>query len=177
MLRLITITLACSCFLSFIWAIKFFFVGRVTAEMKSMAACGFGVMVMHAVILLMTTQLNISAVPLYCGSLLLFWWAVRSARDGGLGIAFARVAPRRLLSRGAYRFIRHPFYASYMLAWIAGAGGGASWWLGVTAVIMFVQYWKAAVSEERQLLSGEFGSAYADYMQTAGMFVPSLRLR
>jgi protein-S-isoprenylcysteine O-methyltransferase Ste14 len=77
----------------------------------------------------------------------------------------------RLVCRGAYRFIRHPLYASLLaLAW--GVFLKAPSWLGLglAALATGAVYLTARVEERENLRS--FGSEYAAYMQETRMFVP-----
>lgn len=79
-----------------------------------------------------------------------------------------------LVTVGAYRFIRHPLYASLLaLAWCAYLKapldlGSVLLAAGVTGFLL-----GAAISEERENIR-RFGSAYADYMTDTRRFVPFL---
>lgn len=78
----------------------------------------------------------------------------------------------RLVTAGAYRWIRHPLYASLLaLAWSAYLKHPASGWsivltLGTTGFLV-----ATAVAEERENLR-HFGAAYAGYMRSAKRFIP-----
>jgi protein-S-isoprenylcysteine O-methyltransferase Ste14 len=77
----------------------------------------------------------------------------------------------RLVRSGAYRFIRHPLYASLLaLAW--GAFLKAPSWLAVllVAVATGAVYLTARVEEQENLR--HFGAEYAEYMRETRMFVP-----
>ena len=77
----------------------------------------------------------------------------------------------RLVRRGAYRFIRHPLYASLLaLAW--GAFLKAPSWPGILlAVVATAALYLTARVEERENLRN-FGAEYAEYMRATRMFVP-----
>ncbi|MGA2169610.1 MAG: isoprenylcysteine carboxylmethyltransferase family protein [Terracidiphilus sp.] len=79
-----------------------------------------------------------------------------------------------LVTIGAYRWIRHPLYASLLaLAWGAylksplGAGSVALT-LGASGFLL-----ATAMAEERENLK-RFGAAYADYMENTRRFIPFL---
>jgi protein-S-isoprenylcysteine O-methyltransferase Ste14 len=94
----------------------------------------------------------------------------------GFLVGAAQVYSRKLRRRGAavggvYRFVRHPQYASLILA---GTGMLALWprFLMVASfVTMLFIYHALAWVEERECLR-EFGQAYADYQQRTPRFVP-----
>jgi protein-S-isoprenylcysteine O-methyltransferase Ste14 len=79
-----------------------------------------------------------------------------------------------LVTVGAYRWIRHPLYASLMaLVWCAYlkdpfAIGGVVLALGASGFLV-----ATSVAEERENLAS-FGTAYADYMKRTRRFVPLL---
>lgn len=53
------------------------------------------------------------------------------------------------MTYGPYRWVRHPFYAAFLLALN-----------------------RTAAREERRLLGSPFGPAYAEYLRRTGRFVP-----
>ena len=79
-----------------------------------------------------------------------------------------------LVTVGAYRWIRHPLYASLLaMAWCAYlkdpfAIGGIALALGASGFLV-----ATAVAEERENLAS-FGAAYAAYMKRTRRFVPFL---
>jgi protein-S-isoprenylcysteine O-methyltransferase Ste14 len=77
----------------------------------------------------------------------------------------------RLVRTGAYRFIRHPLYASLLaLAW--GAFLKAPPWLGIplAAVATGALYLTARVEERENLRN--FGAEYEAYIHKTRMFIP-----
>lgn len=79
----------------------------------------------------------------------------------------------RLVRTGAYRFIRHPLYAS-LLALTWGAFLKAPSWPGVllAAVATAALYLTARVEERENLQN--FGAEYVAYMHETRMFIPYL---
>lgn len=77
----------------------------------------------------------------------------------------------RLVRSGAYRYIRHPLYASLLLlAW--GAFLKAPSWIGATlAAVAAGAIYLAARVEERENLRA-FGGEYAEYVRVTRMFIP-----
>ena len=94
----------------------------------------------------------------------------------GFLIGAVQVYSRKLLKRGAavgglYRFVRHPQYASFILA---GAGMLLLWprfLMIVFFVTMLFAYHALAWIEERECLR-KYGQTYADYRQRTPRFLP-----
>jgi len=60
-----------------------------------------------------------AAVVLSMGSLALFTWSVSATFNSDFALAFAKAQPSRLMVSGPFRYVRHPFYTSYLIFWLA----------------------------------------------------------
>jgi protein-S-isoprenylcysteine O-methyltransferase Ste14 len=89
-------------------------------------------------------------------------------------VAFAPAVPTALVLDGPYRYVRHPFYASYLLAWLAGCAATANPWLLLTVVWMFGFYYVAARGEEESILQSGLADVYREYRNRTGMFLPKV---
>jgi protein-S-isoprenylcysteine O-methyltransferase Ste14 len=114
------------------------------------------------------------AAALYLASLGLFWWAIHTNRAKPLSAVFSPDPPLHLVKRGPYRWIRHPFYTSYLLTWSAGVVATGRVWLICSLVIMTIIYWRAARQEEAKFLRSALASVYAAYRSRTGLFAPSV---
>ncbi len=82
-------------------------------------------------------------------------------------------APSSIVTHGAYRRIRHPFYAAFLLALLAALACAPH---AVTlAALLYgcIALNATAAREERRLLASSLGRAYARYMRTTGRFLPT----
>ncbi|MNC97641.1 hypothetical protein D3C83_153610 [compost metagenome] len=70
--------------------------------------------------------------------------------------------------------MRHPFYASYLLYWLAGAVAIREAWLVPAFAVIVVLYVLAARTEERKFARSAVCDAYDAYRRKTGMFVPRL---
>lgn len=135
----------------------------------------------HLVVLLLQDQIllmaAIAATLLYGFSLLIFWSAIYVNWDYPLLYCFTESASHNLVTEGPYRYIRHPFYLSYSLAWIASIVASQELWLLTTAAAMIWIYYQAASREESQWLTSPYADSYRAYMKTTGMFFPSFIFR
>ena len=167
------------CLGSFRWGMSHFFsrpAGR-TVGMKVINACGtlFAALHLSAVLTTpaVTPQRGWAAVLLYLWALGLYFWAIRTNSKIPLSAAFSPDSPRHLVDRGPYRFIRHPFYSSYLLTWAAGFLATGQLWLGPTLAIMLLVYLKAARMEEQKFTSSPLASRYEQYRSRTGLFFPN----
>jgi protein-S-isoprenylcysteine O-methyltransferase Ste14 len=145
--------------------------------MKLIRACGFAFALLHLGFILLTPQITnrqgICAAILYIAALLLFWWALRTNSQRPLSAVFSPDTPIHLTQHGPYRFIRHPFYCSYLLTWAAGVAATAQIWLLPTVAVMLVIYIRAARMEERKFTESPLAGTYALYRSRTGLFVPN----
>ncbi len=78
-----------------------------------------------------------------------------------------------LVTTGPYRWVRHPFYTSCALAFLANALATANWVIFVTSFLAFALMVVRTAKEEENLVA-RFGDAYRDYMARTGRFFPRL---
>lgn len=114
------------------------------------------------------------AVALYILAYTLFHAALRTHGRDRPAFVFTEVTPCSFCASGPYRYIRHPLYAAYLLAWLAPVLATAQWWLVATTAWMAALYTLAAWQEERAFAQSSFAAEYQRYRQQAGMFWPRL---
>jgi protein-S-isoprenylcysteine O-methyltransferase Ste14 len=117
---------------------------------------------------------SVPALLLYAASLALYLWAVATTRGHGFSLAFSDDLPQGVMARGPYRLVRHPFYASYFLYWLAGALAVREVWLIPAFAAVAALYVMAAVTEERKFARSGASEAYRAYRRSTGMFLPRL---
>jgi len=83
--------------------------------------------------------------------------------------------PHHIVTYGPYRRIRHPFYASFLLALFGAFVFAPQLGTLSTLIYAFIILSYTAQREERRLRNSAFGSDYEQYMQQAGRFWPKLR--
>ena len=82
--------------------------------------------------------------------------------------------PAEIVTWGAYKRIRHPFYTSFSLALLAAFVLAPSVLTAVCLVAGVVGLGIAARREEGRLAQSPFGREYEAYMATTGRFLPKL---
>ena len=117
------------------------------------------------------------AVGLFAFGLVLY---LRSAWDfavfGG-GTPAPIDAPKRLVTRGFYRYTRNPMYVAVLtvvLGWAILFGAAI---LGAYAIVLFVVFSLFIRLYEEPRLAREFGEEYATYMSQVGRWLPRLPRR
>jgi len=76
-----------------------------------------------------------------------------------------------LVTRGPYRWIRHPFYVAMALVTIGAALIAANWFVLVSGVVVFsLLALRSRVEEEE--LAARFGDSYRQYKKRTGRFFP-----
>jgi protein-S-isoprenylcysteine O-methyltransferase Ste14 len=113
----------------------------------------------------------------YAIAFALFWWAVPVAREARLNVAFTTTRPRMLLTQGPYRYIRHPFYASYLAFWTGGVLVSSELFLLLSVLGMGLFYILAMRQEEQEFRQGSLSNAYKVYSQSTGRILPRLLRR
>lgn len=165
-----------ACFLAFTWAMfrHFRSVGPMPLGMRLMgAASGLTMAAFVGSVLMGPLSKTWPATPiLSIGSLALFAWTICATRNAGFAIAFAGAKPAVIMINGPFRYVRHPFYTSYLIFWLATCFATASsvYWFGPT--IILAGYVLAARGEEQLMSRGDLGTEYAGYASRTGMFLP-----
>lgn len=169
--------LSVACFGSFAWAVKGHFRSRgpVPTGMRLISVASLASMAWFLERLLvddLTSYWAIAAAMVAVASIL-FWWAIRTTKLRRLTLAFDDDLPSFLYRQGPYRWVRHPFYASYVLFWVATSlttPGLLPWVVPVGFVAVYVV---AATREERKFETSPLASEYVRYRARTGMLLPS----
>lgn len=179
-LKYAALVLGLCCYLSFGWAVRRFFrrSGPLNTCQRWVLTTMYATGILHGAAIIYKNHGTIwhfmAALFLFQMSLLLFWSAVVAARRQELSLFFeGKDEPNGLLMSGPYGWVRHPFYTSYLLAWLAGVTTTNQGWLLGSLAVCLVVYYQAATLEERRFLNSPLASAYRAYSRRAGMFWPA----
>ena len=105
----------------------------------------------------------------------LFLWACAATRRDRPGVAFSPSDPVRLFDAGPFRFVRHPFYMSYLIFWVACALATSCLLVMTITILLATIYSVAALQEQNAFLSSALRPEYEAYRRTTGFFWPKLR--
>lgn len=179
----INLILLLTCFASFTWAIRRFFTRPAAvpsvARLVSLLG-GLTVLAYAAAWLLIPRPPARSLAPdllasgLFAAALALFYWALRANLARPLSGIGAPDLPGHLVTAGPYRYVRHPFYLSYLLTWLGSALAASTAWLWLPVPVAVLLYVLAARHEERKFAASPLAAAYAAYARSTGMLLPRL---
>ena len=100
-------------------------------------------------------------------------WVFNSLGDN-FAEAFAAVLGQKLVTRGPYRYIRHPLYAVESFFLVSIAFATANWiilgyvWSGILTIRLVV------IPHEEGYLLERFGKTYREYRKRTGVLLPRL---
>ena len=97
--------------------------------------------------------------------------ATRSG-EGALAWRWGDHVPETLCEEGPYRYIRHPIYLSYVLAFLAVLVALPHWITALTFLFNLALFVCSARSDERGIAGSALAADYAAYRKRTGMFLP-----
>jgi protein-S-isoprenylcysteine O-methyltransferase Ste14 len=116
----------------------------------------------------------------WCGALIMaagLWLFWRSHTDLGQNWSVTLEVRRghTIITRGVYRRIRHPMYASIWLFSLAQGLLLENWLAGWSALVTFAALYFVRAPREEQMMCDVFGEDYREYMRRTGRLVPRWR--
>jgi protein-S-isoprenylcysteine O-methyltransferase Ste14 len=120
---------------------------------------------------------GIASAALLVGSLALYEWTRHVIWGRRLHLAWSGHIPDSLCEKGPYAYIRHPIYASYVLAFVAALVALPT--IAMLLILLFnaTLFTHAAFSDERSMANSALASEYAQYRERTGMFFPRFKRR
>jgi protein-S-isoprenylcysteine O-methyltransferase Ste14 len=83
---------------------------------------------------------------------------------------------RGLCTQGAYRWVRHPLYASFISLGAPGVAIFLNHWIGFLYIPALHLLWHGVIGFEEKNMVAHFGDEYLAYAKCTGRFVPRLNL-
>jgi len=104
--------------------------------------------------------------------ILVFLWSV--VTRGQYSVSWEMPEDHALVTRGPYRYVRHPSYLGYFLMFV----GLFPVLLSVVALLplMAIPGYVRVARVEEELLVERFGEGYMEYMERTGRFLPRFRV-
>ncbi len=107
------------------------------------------------------------------GTLPLLYWVFSSI---GSNISETTLTKEKhiLVSRGPYRWVRHPLYTAATIGLVSMSVLAANWFMMMMACVAFVGIAVLVIPREEAELIRKFGIEYQEYMERTGRFAPRL---
>ena len=117
---------------------------------------------------------GVIAALIMATALSLYEWTRHTIRSRRFGLAWGVFVPEAVCDEGPYRYIRHPIYLSYFLAFLAALVAVPHWLTAAMLGLCAVLFTLAAIDDERNLAASALAADYAAYRERTGMFLPKL---
>jgi protein-S-isoprenylcysteine O-methyltransferase Ste14 len=118
---------------------------------------------------------GVIALGLTGASLCLYKWARLTIRGRRFAVIFGDNVPDAVCDSGPYAYIRHPFYASYVIGFTAALVAFPNVFVALGWLIATWFFVHGARHDEKAIRNSPLASAYADYRRRTGMFFPTAR--
>jgi len=115
---------------------------------------------------------GIIAACILTACIALYEWARHTIWCRRFGVGLGDHVPDELCESGPYRYIRHPLYLSYQLAYLAAFVALPHWLTAALLAVSVAMFVYMARDDEATIAGSALGVAYADYRKRAGMFWP-----
>jgi protein-S-isoprenylcysteine O-methyltransferase Ste14 len=120
--------------------------------------------------------LALCGAGLALSSLVLYESTRRTVIDRNFYTGLGGEVPSAVCENGPYQFVRHPFYLSYMVAFLGALVAFPSLVTAAVCVLDIALFIYMAVDDERVLLCSGLAGDYEAYRRQVGMFLPRLKL-
>lgn len=105
-------------------------------------------------------------------SLVLYEWTRRTVIDRNFYTGLGGEVPAAICENGPYKFVRHPFYLSYMVAFLGVVAAFPSSVTTSVCLLDIALFVYMAFDDERVLLLSALTGDYQIYRGRVGMFLP-----
>jgi protein-S-isoprenylcysteine O-methyltransferase Ste14 len=102
----------------------------------------------------------------------LIYWMFISIGTGITPTVATRI-DHKLVTKGPYRWIRHPLYTFGTLFFLSFALMADSWFIALMALLAIIMLSLRLPNEEAHLIE-KFGDEYREYMQRTGRYLPKI---
>jgi protein-S-isoprenylcysteine O-methyltransferase Ste14 len=115
--------------------------------------------------------ITVGYIVAYLGLMFYLWCQVSMGKDWSEEPTVWE--DQNLVTRGPFKFIRHPMYLSFILIGIGVALATHNWLIVVFGLLHYSLVISRAPYEE-ELMRKKFGQQYEEYIRKTGMFLPKI---
>jgi protein-S-isoprenylcysteine O-methyltransferase Ste14 len=117
---------------------------------------------------------GIVAAAMLALSIALYEWARQTVWRRRFGIGWGVHVPDAMCAEGPYRYLRHPIYLGYLLAFLSAFIALPYWPIALIFAINVALFVHGALQDERLIATSALAADYAVYRERTGMFFPKL---
>ena len=114
----------------------------------------------------------LSLLFILCGVVIYFWCLWDFAMTGS-GTPVPIDAPKRLVIKGLYRYVRNPMYIGVLMVILSWAGFYNSYAILRYGIIMWLIFQGLILIIEEPMLRRQFGESYKDYCKQVKRWIPT----
>jgi protein-S-isoprenylcysteine O-methyltransferase Ste14 len=104
----------------------------------------------------------------------LYEWARHAIWGRRFGVGLGHHVPDAVCESGPYRYIRHPIYMAYVLAYVAGLVALPHWVTGSLLAANLGLFVYMANDDEKTIEASPLAADYSAYRERTGKFLPKL---
>jgi len=114
-----------------------------------------------------------AGVALFAFAIYLLW---KSHYDLGRNwtVIIALRQKHELITKGVYKYLRHPMYSAHLLWAIAQIMILHNWIAGYSFLIVQIPFYLIRIRNEEKMMIEQFGSAYTSYMEKTDRLIPRI---
>lgn len=117
---------------------------------------------------------GIIAACILTACIALYEWTRHAIWGRRFGVGLGDHVPDELCEVGPYRYIRHPLYLAYQLAYLAAFVALPHWLSGSLLAVSIALFTYMALNDEATIATSALAADYAQYRSRAGLFWPKL---
>ncbi len=114
---------------------------------------------------------SIGFLPMALG-VAIYRWCAWDFATAGQGTPAPIDAPKRLVVRGLYRFVRNPMYVGVLTVLFSESIVFRSTRILTYAIVVFVFFHLMVILYEEQALKRKFGASYEEYLKSVPRWMP-----
>lgn len=107
--------------------------------------------------------------------LVIFWLHVRIVKSEGFSVVYSTDIPAKIVRKGLYKWVRHPFYMVYLISYFSTAFVFTDPLVFCLSGAMAWIYFDAAKMEEIKFHSSHHATEFLNYQQVTWMFLPKFK--
>lgn len=104
-----------------------------------------------------------------------FWYLNNFIKNKNFHLIFSNNKPDIFLKMGPYRYVRHPFYSTYIIFYFSVTLYCRTLPSLLCSLSLLLIYLYAADWEERRILNSDYGTEYLKYKRSTGMLFPKFK--